>query len=141
MQVRCPKCFGFLFTAFPTPCTLLIKGNHVADISVFILCVFQEEMGNKGTNPPAEERKQRGACWQRQHFSYQRQVLFGDGAIMALLVRGRGPWEGWQEPVSLVMGGFHYITYCCRGNAAEAEQGGTTRTWMEAGVWSQGWSP
>lgn len=142
--MRRPKCFGFLFTASHSPCTLLIKGNPVADISVFILCVFQEEMGDKGTNPPAEERKQGRACRQRQHFSHQRQVLFGDGAITVLLVRGGGTWEGWLEPVSLGAGGLHVgkdvccITYCCRG---EAEQGGTANTWREAGVWRQGWSP
>lgn len=88
--------------------------------SLFLFSVFQEEMGDKGTNLPAEEKKQRGACQQRRHFSHQRQVLFGDGAIMALLVRGRGPWEGWQEPVSLGDGGISLYHLLLQGKCSRS---------------------
>jgi len=58
---------------------------------------------SKGTDPPAEEKKQRGDCRQRRCFSCQGHMPSRDSAVTVppRKRQGRGPWEGWPGAVSL----------------------------------------
>ncbi|EOB02717.1 hypothetical protein Anapl_01607 [Anas platyrhynchos] len=91
-------CVCLLLAFGPSPLILRLLPlffQQTVDINMVHLKGGDGGQGNKSSR----RRKEGGACQQRRHFSHQRQVLFGDGAIMALL---KSFWKRLLSPSSFL---------------------------------------